>query len=675
MVWADGGVTFTNVAGAAGINYVRTPSPRKAVRDAIDASSPIPLAQQAQIQLFSPQKEHGAPGVVLFDYDNDGDVDIYVTNGPGSANSLFQNQLVQTSAMSFVDVGIAAGVAATSQDSSGACYGDIDNDGDEDLYVLGTGEPNILLRNNGNGTFADITAAAGVGGGNTHSAGCSMGDINGDGRLDIVVANTYDNWNERRAVFMLGGYNGLEPNDLFLNQGDNTFADVSVSSGIRNLDGGPPTIYPGGSYTWAVAMVDYDQDGDVDILWADTQGFPPGDPSQERGYNRLFRNDGTGHFTDVTRTVGLAKWGAWMGLSFGDFNCDGAMDFFGTNLGVYMGGVVQNSRWFLGSASGTFSDPGVGSLIGTPFGWGTVVLDYDNDGDQDIAWFGDDDIVFLIAADNPGTLLRNQGCTANFIWDQPAMTTDHRLREVHGVATGDLNGDGFDDIVTVSNFKFTPKNFRPFILAIGGPTGSPFDAVAAFENVFTSRLMPGFLTYLNPLVSNGDVAIDLNSGGNGNASVGVKLLGTIGLVANPTVSGKVNRDGIGTVVRFTPEGGQTVLKPVTGGASYGSEDSLVTRFGVGTAAKGVVDVIWPGRVRNRLYDVAAGETLTLPEIPCSFNDFQPGLPASASPVAKRNKYEKCVKETMKDLTSKSVITQSYANRLQASALRAYDETH
>jgi hypothetical protein len=668
--WAQqGGVTFENVAGTVGIDYERTPSPRKAVRDAIDALAPIPVARQAEIQLFSPQKEHGAPGVALFDYDNDGDVDIYVTNGPGTPNSLFRNQLTQTGTMGFTDVAQAAGVTATAQDSSGVCYGDIDNDGHEDLYVLGTGVPNILYHNDGDGTFTDITASAKMAGRSRHAAGCSMGDINADGLLDIVVANTYDNWNEREAVFSSSGYTGLEPNDLFLNRGGNTFSNVSVGSGIRNLVGGPPSIYPGGSYTWAVAMVDYDQDGDVDIIWADTQGAPPADRSQERGYIRIFRNDGTGHFADVTRAAGMDKWGAWMGLAFGDFNCDGNLDLFGTNLGVYMGGVVQNSRWFLGSASGRFTDPGVGALVGTPFGWGAVSLDYDNDGAQDLAFFGDDDVVFFVAADNPGTLLHNPGCSAKFTWDQTAMKTDHRLREVHGVATADLNGDGYDDLVTVSNFKYTPTHQRPFTTAIGGPTGSPFDSVSVFENVFTSRLQPGFLTYLNPVVSNGDLAIDLNSGNNGNASVGIKPLGGIGLVANRYAAGKVNRDGIGAIVRFTPDGGHTVLKPVLGGASYGSQDSRVVRFGLGTAAKGTVDILWPGGLHNRLYDVAADENLTVPEIPCDFTRASKAQSAAEKKQAKF-KYYQCVKESLKDLVKQGVISKSYSDRLEASAGRA-----
>jgi hypothetical protein len=668
-VWADGtdgGVSFHNVSADAGIHYERQPTPaRRAKWEALIAMAPFPNSQQAAKQTESPQKQNGAPGVALFDYDNDGDIDIYVPNGPGAANSLFQNQLAQTGHMSFTDVAAAAGVTADNQDSSGVCVGDTDNDGDQDLFVVAEGFRNLFFRNNGNGTFSNVTQLSGLQGYGRNASGCSMGDVNGDGLLDIVVANTYDDWTNRKPVFVgIGaGANELQPNELYLNKGGNVFQDVSLSSGILNIVSGPPSIYFGGSYTWAISMVDYDQDGDVDIIWADTQGAPPADKSQERSAIRLFDNDGTGHFTDRTHQAGLAIWGSWMGLSFGDFNRDGSIDIFSTNFGVYMGGVVQNSRWLLGSPSGTFTDPQVGALKGTPFGWGTTVLDYDNDGDQDIAYFGDDDVFFFWASDNPGTLLRNDG-SAHFIWDKAAMTTDHRLRQVQGVAGGDLNGDGFEDIVTVATYRYQPKNQRPMTVVSGGPTGSPFDEIATFENVLTGRVMPGFTTYLNPILLKGDLAIDLNSGGNGNKSVQFDLVGSKGLVANKNAVGKVNRDGIGAVVTFTPAGDEPSIVPITGGSSYGSTDSMVAHFGIGTAPSGVVEVLWPGGARNRLYDVKAGERLTLPEIPCSITGN-----------SSRSGFRRCVKDSLKDLVKKGVISQSYSNRLEAAALRGYDAEH
>ena len=663
--WADGGVTFHNVSAAAGVTYERAPSPdRIAIIQQSIAASPFPNSEQASRQANSPQKQHGAPGVALFDYDNDGDLDIYVPNGPRANGALLQNQLAQTGHMTFKDVGEAAGVGAFNQDSNGVCVGDTDNDGDQDLYVTGLGR-NLFFRNNGNGTFSNITMAAHLAGYGRNPSGCSMGDVNGDGLLDILVTNTYDNWLQRRPVFIGVGETHLQPNELYLNKGGNVFEDVSATSGILNLISGPPSIYFGGSYTWASSMVDYDLDGDVDIVWADTQGAPPADKSQERSAIRLFENDGTGHFTDVTHAAHLDIWGSWMGLSFGDFNCDGSMDFFGTNFGRYVGGVVQNSRWLLGSPSGVFSDPQVGDLKGTPFGWGTTVLDYDNDGDHDIAFFGDDDAFFFSIADNPGTILQNQDCSATFTWDKDAMTTDHRMRQVQGAVSGDLNQDGFEDLVTVATYRFiADANFRPATGLSGGPTGSPFDAVASFQNQFSGRPKPGFTTWLNPTILNGDLAIDLNSGGNGNKAVDFELVGTRGLVANKNASGRVNRDAIGAVVFFTPDGGKTELQPITAGSSYNSTDSMIAHFGMGTTATGTVEVLWPGGVRNRLDGVKAGEKLTLPEIPCSITGD-----------SSRSGFRRCVKDALKDLVSKGVVTKSQSNRLEAAALRGYDAEH
>lgn len=664
-VWADGGVTFENVSSSVGVTWERAPSPaRLAVLQAHIAASPFPNSQQATRQANSPQKQHGAPGLALFDYDNDSDLDIYVPNGPGANNALLQNQFAQSGKMTFVDVGVAAGVAAKNQDSNGVCAGDTDNDGDQDLYVVAAGFRNVFFRNNGNGTFSNATQAAKLEGYGRNASGCAMGDVNGDGLLDIVVGNTYDDWLQRKEVFFGLGYTALQPNELYLNKGNNAFQDVSATSGILNLIAGPPSIYFGGSYTWAISMVDYDQDGDTDIAWADTQGAPPADKSQERSAIRLFENDGTGFFTDVTHAAGLAIWGSWMGLSFGDFNCDSSMDFFGTNFGRFVGGVVQNSRWLLGSPNGTFTDPQVGDLQGTPFGWGTTVLDYDNDGDHDIAFFGDDDAFFFSIADNPGTILQNPGCSAKFTWDKAAMKTDHRLRQVQGAVSGDLNNDGFEDLVTVATYRFTPDvNFRP-LTQISGATGSPFDEVARFQNQFTGRITPGFTTYLNTQIFNGDLAIDLNSGGNGNKSVNFELVGSRGLVSGKNAAGKSNRDGVGAVVYFTPAGGKQELQPVTAGSSYNSVDSMIAHFGIGTTATGVAEVLWQGGSRNRLYDVKAGEKLVLPEIPCNFTGN-----------STRSAYRKCVKDSTNQLVKKGVVTQSHASRLEASALRAYDDAH
>jgi hypothetical protein len=648
-------VQFTDIAASAGITYERVPSPRIANRDALVAMSPIPNSQFGFLRATqSPQKGRGNPGIAIFDFDNDGDNDIYVTNGPGANNSLYSNQLVETGAVTFVDVGGAAGVGAFNHDSSGVCAGDIDNDSDLDLYVLGTGEANILFENQGDGTFLDITAGAGVAGDGRHAVGCSFGDIDNDGLLDVVVANTYDSWEHRIPVFVPGPtYAAMEHNYLFKNQGSNVFADVSASSGIENVSN-----MPAGAFTWAIAMADYDQDGDIDIVSADNQGAAPQDPSQERGWNRLFQNDGTGHFTDVTIAAGLDMVGGWMGLDFGDLNCDGNMDFFSTNLGYL--GLGQPSQWFLGNADGTFTNPGPGIVGMTPFGWGTSIFDYDNDGDSDIVYHGGVDLLSLLIQDNPGVLLRNEGlCTASFDWDADAFSVDHRSRTVQGVAVGDLNNDGFEDVVSVSNFNTINKFFLPFVGIFVPPFGSPFDAVAGFEVAFISSINPGFQTYVDPVLVNGDLVVEINSADNGNGWVEITPRGSAGTLAD----GTVNRDGIGAVFTFTPKQGVTSMRPIVGGSSYSSQDALEANFGLGAAKKGTVDVLWPGGVRNRLYNVQAGESLVFPEIPCSYEN-----PNQAD-------YNTCLHAAVDGLRDAGVIDANLRARLLSSGLHAWAETH
>jgi len=692
--FADGGVTFTDIAegGGAGVTFQRTPSPRDAIRSDILNSTPITVPNLLfNARPNSPQKAHGGPGVAILDYDNDGDQDIYVTNGPGSPNSLYSNQLVETGQVTFVDVAVAAGVDATAQDSSGVCFGDIDNDGDQDLYVLGTGESNLLFENNGDGTFTDITNASGAGGQDRHPIGCSMGDVNNDGYLDIVVGNTYggcDNpinpvtgqptpctwdgdsngtpqsgWEHRQPVFGASDtYSYMEHNILLVNQGGNQFVDDSAASGIESVSGMSGPGLSGAAFTWAIAMYDYDQDGNIDIHSADNLGSA----AAPIGLHRMYHNDGLGDFTEETSALTLDQApGGWMGVAPADFNCDGRMDFFATNLGSYLGGSGFESRWFLQNADGTYSSPGVGALLRTPFGWGTSAFDYDNDGDDDIIFHGSVDILNLVMADNPGALLRNDGqCSANFSYDGGAIQRDHRLRTVHGVATGDLNGDGFFDMVSVSSINIQPgAAYLPAWLLAGGPVGSPFDSVSMFQNVLTSRAVPGYVVPVSPFPGfpNGDLSVELNSADNGNGWAKVDLLGSAGTLSG----GTVNRDGIGATVSFTPDGGNTQSLPVLGGSSYASENSLELGFGMGDASQGTVDVLWPGGVRNRLYGVSSGETVVFPHIPCSYDGSWNNF----------GQYNACVMQALNTYKDAGLLTDAQRNRFRDSAWQAYNEAH
>ncbi len=652
-------VIFEDLTQELGITYSRAESPsREAAYDEIRQQEVI--TQQDFVN--TPLNSRGLPGVAILDYDSDGDLDIYVTNGPDAPNSLYSNQLEETGQFTFVDVAEEAGVTATDQDSSGVVYGDIDNDGDQDLLVLGTGEPNRLFENQGDGTFVDITEESGIGGGNKFSGSASFGDVNGDGFLDVVIGNTFTDWNDRVPVGGIVPFERNEHNQLFLNNGDNTFTDVSETSGIQNL--ASENLPPGAAtITHAIAMVDYDLDGDIDIIHADDQGGVPQSDlgGSDRGVIYVLQNDGEGNFTDVTVESNLDVVGAWMGLSFGDFNADGNLDIFASNGGDYtsaaIGGQLEgqaSSRWFLGQDDGTFEDPGVGELNATPFGWGTSTLDYENDGDTDIFFIGGHDLGMFVDASNPGALLQNDG-NANFTYEPGVLDADHTRRNEKGSAVGDLNGDGFVDIVTVSNFN-TPESIE--LEQYPNQFNSSFDETAQFVPTFTSTA-PGEFVWNELELTDGTLSVEINSADNGNNFVEVDTLGTVGL----TEDGVANRDGIGAVVSFTPEDGSTVMQPILGGSSYSSQDSLAANFGLGEQESGMIEVLWPGGVRNRLYDVPAGEKVVFPEIPVSFDgDF-----------ASQQEYEDLVRDALDELVEAEAITSEQSELFFSSAVRAFEE--
>jgi enediyne biosynthesis protein E4 len=412
-------------------------------------------------------------------------------------------------------------------------------------------------------------------------------------------------------------------------------------------------------------MVDYDQDGDLDIVQADDQAALMQEKygGLDRGFLHLFRNDGRGRFTDVTVDVKLNQYGSWMGLAFGDFNCDGRLDLFSTNEGDWMRTLDPlphdrgdyTTRWFLQRADGTFEDAPIGDLRATPFGWGTSASDYDNDGDTDLVFYGGLDVGVYIETSNPGSILRNPDCSARFERDAQALahTTNHSRRTVDGVVMGDLNRDGWLDIVTAAG-SIIPESLplMPFSVQYGGP----FESSAFFVPTFRPDDQAEFI-WNGINLEDGTLSIELNSGGNGNGSAAVRVRGSAGTLPQ----GRVNRDGIGAVVRFQPEGGRLVLRPVLGGASYASQESLDGVFGLGAAERGTVEVLWPGGVRNRLYDVRRGERVLLPELPCSYTATWPSAEA----------YRVCVDTALDGLARDGVIGPAERERLLASALRAF----
>ena len=276
---AAGGVTFHDVAAEPtfGITYERFPSAIDADAEAIRQGGPTDIVNV----LLGPVKAKGAPGVSLLDYDSDGDLDIYVTNGPGHDNSLYSNQLRESGRSSFVDVAAAAGAAANDQDSTGRLLRR-----HRQRRRPGPARPRPrraqpLLREPG-GFYVDITSRPGSRHGlSSHdSSACAMGDINGDGLLDIFVANTFD-WatkipDLRRALRPQRAQPAVpEP------RAQRASRTSAPRAGIRA---------PLNDITWAAALVDNDQDGDVDIMSRQRPGGDPGGRygGVDRGFIRIF---------------------------------------------------------------------------------------------------------------------------------------------------------------------------------------------------------------------------------------------------------------------------------------------------------------------------------------------------------------------------------------------------
>jgi enediyne biosynthesis protein E4 len=463
-------------------------------------------------------------GVALWDFDNDGLLDIYLVNGgtldalrrgtPQPKAALFRN----TGRATFRDVTAAAGVA-NERWGQGVCAGDVDNDGDQDLYVTNFGK-NRLYRNAGGRTFEDVAVKAGVAV-DSWSTGCAFGDFDGDGWLDLYVAGyvTLDVKNlppapsakgataptgatptatapaattGLGAAFSAGatvcryrgepvmcGPSGLPgaPDHLFRNNRDGTFADVTRVAGVEDTRG---------LYGFGVAWVDMDDDGKLDLIVAN-----------DSGPNHVYRNLGNGTFEDVSYASGAAldangRAQAHMGVAVGDYDNDGRADIHITNFADDYNVLYRNLGGF------TFTDASFSAglaQVTMPFlGWGTNFLDADNDGWQDLLvvnghvypaadrlpWntsYAQRALLFRNLGVLPGASDVPAGATAGA---RPGLTKAARTlskeatfeeigaaagealstrRASRGSATGDLDNDGAVDIV-INNLDGPPTVAR-----------------------------------------------------------------------------------------------------------------------------------------------------------------------------------------------------------------------
>jgi enediyne biosynthesis protein E4 len=500
-------------------------------------------------------------GVALFDYDNDGRLDVFFTNGakiadpmpagtlPDKADPRFWNRMYrQTQEGAFVDVTDKAGLSGMPQNryGMGVAVGDYDNDGFQDIYVTNFGA-NTLYRNNGNGTFTDVTARAGVAS-SGWSASAGFFDYDNDGRLDLFVTR-YLTWafdknrycGEKkpgyRAYCHPDNFDGIA-NVLYHNDGNGTFTDVSAKAGIADPSG----------KGLGLAFADYDDDGFIDVYVANdsVQSF-------------LYHNKGGGTFDEVGLLAGVGfnedgKTFAGMGVDFSDYDNDGRPDVFVTDLSN------ERYRLFRHNGDGSFRDVTNASGVGgatLPFaGWSTRFFDYDNDGWKDI-FVAQGHVMDTIekTAPNlrylqPPLLLRNESGRFVRVAAGEPFKYDWAGR---GAAFGDLDNDGDVDVV-VSN--------------VG-------------QKAFVLR----------------------NDGGNRKNWLGIATVGT-----------RSNRDCIGCRIKVVSPSGLTQFFTINTAVGYlsASDKRLIVGLGDETMAR-LVEIRWPSGTVQKMDNVKAGQTIVARE--------------------------------------------------------------
>lgn len=442
-------------------------------------------------------------GTAIVDYDNDGLNDLFIT-ARNTLLRLYKNMGDGT----FTNTTYAAGLRYTGEYYQ-SCWADINNDGQLDLYLGKSGnQKNQLFLNNGDGTFTNISASAGV----DHSGKTvanMFSDVDGDGFIDLYLAIPH------------------APNVLYKNNGDLTFTDVTETSGAVD-----ELIAMGAGF------FDYDNDGDPDLyLVHDTDQA-----------NILYENDGTGKFKDVSVTSGTNYAGQGMGVDFGDFNNDGFQDIYVTNMWANV--LYKNN------GDGTFEDVTTQAGVGDEgMGWGVTWFDHNNDGWEDL--FITNDAIFL---EPQNVLYENQKDGTFAIVSENTVLAGEKAS--YSVAAGDLDNDGDID------------------LWVGNPSGS-----------FRSEL------FINELEAGNYVTL--------------RLAGT-----------QSNQSAIGAKVQVDL-GDRLMMKEVRSGTGYAQQNSLELHFGLAEAQViRKITVSWPsGNVQqfdsvlpNARYALKEGGELTHVEI-------------------------------------------------------------
>ena len=510
-------------------------------------------------------------GAAFYDYDNDGWLDIFLVNGwrlegfpkgQEPHSHLFKNNRDGT----FTDVTAAAGLIHPGW-GQGVCVGDYDNDGHEDLFVSYFGK-NVLYHNNGNGTFTDVSEKAGItGSGKRWNSGCAFVDYDRDGKLDLFVANYIDMDLATapvpesgpclyKGVMVACGPPGLigGKNILFHNNGDGTFKDVSESAGILSANG---------TYGLGVLTGDFDNDGWPDIYVAN-----------DSTASALYQNRKNGKFTDIAMEAGCAlsadgKPQAGMGVSAADYDLDGNLDIVKTNFAGDTPSLYHN----LGGA--TFEDTTFNGGLGKHtqyLGWGCGFFDFDNDGWPDI----------LI-------------CNGHVYPEVEQLTTEAGYPQ-RKLLYRNLRNGRFEDV----SFNAGP--------GISVPSASRGCAFGDFDN-------------------DGDVDVVVNC-----VNDYPQLLRCDSSLKNNwikvrTIGTKSNRSGIGArlrcITRFAGEAKpHQQIDEVRSGGGYFSQNDLRVHFGVGSAdTVELLEIRWPsGQLdtlknlkTNRVYYVTEGQGITRTE--------------------------------------------------------------
>jgi hypothetical protein len=500
----------------------------------------------------TPQKyliETMGGGVAVLDYNNDGLPDLFFVNSGELVNHMempekfarhepkYWNRLYrQNHDGSFTDVTKAAGLSGAGDGNygMGVAVADYDNDGYPDIFVTSYGS-NALYHNNGDGTFTDVTAKAGVAGGGW-SASAGFFDYDNDGRLDLFVTR-YMEWNTRQSKVCNGEYRTYCPpidfptttNLLYHNNGDGTFTDVSTGSGIGRVKG----------RSLGVAFNDYDGDGYTDV-------FVANDGMQQF----LFHNNKDGTFSERALEAGVALSDdgspyAGMGVDFRDYDNDGRPDLIITNLAKQIYAVYHNE----GNGSFTYRslETGIGTLSAPSSGWGVRFEDFDNDGRKDL-FIAQGHVLDNVERIDPSKHYRELPLLAMNRGERFERADSGASAVVagRGLAIGDLNNDGSTDAV------------------IG--------VLGAHPLIFINQ-------------------------GNSAHWLTISLRGT-----------RSNRDGAGAIVHAND---QTQYASTAG--SYLSASDKRIHFGLGSSTTASIEVIWPSGTRQRLKDVPVDRFMEIVE--------------------------------------------------------------